>query len=145
MNQFMVIINELQFGEEVVGAREIVKLLFESKQWLFSPTTPRVKSLKKNDKFVVYAAGKGNRCFLGQFALSTAPETLQTVNPRLERLARLYSLSCNIEDDILWEKPKPIVDMLPRLLFIEDKKNYGLYLRHGLKEISQEDYQLILK
>lgn len=145
MNHFMVVINDLQLGEKIMGAREIVKLLFDNKQWLFSPATPKVKSLRRNDRLVVYAAGKGNRCFLGEFTLSTAPETLQTLNPKLENLARLYSLTCNMKDEILWEKPKPIVDMLPRLSFIEDKRNYGLYLRQGLKEISQEDYQSIVK
>ncbi len=140
---YMVIINNLQFGEKVTDAREIVRLLFENKIWLFSPFTPKVNSLRACDRLLVYAAGKGNRCFLGESTLVEPPKALHTVPKQLKNLATIYSLGSGITDEILWPDVKPIMDLLPKLSFVKDKKNYGLYLRQGLRELSEEDYIVI--
>lgn len=124
-------------------APEIVKVLMETKLWLFSQGTAKVKWLRAGDKFVVYAAGKGNRCFLGRFTLKTAPKALASIPEGLESLARLFTLGCKIEEAVFWVEPKPIAGLLPNLSFIYDKKNYGLYLRQGVRELSKDDYNVI--
>lgn len=62
---YMVIINDLQVGDAVLSAQDIVATLLKHEKWLFSRGTANVKSLKTGDRVVVYAAGKGNRCFVG--------------------------------------------------------------------------------
>jgi hypothetical protein len=142
---FMVVINNLQFGDEMIDAGTIVEMLFENSQWLFAPTTPRIRSLNTGDRVVVYAAGRNNRCFRGTFTIASKPAELECLPDEMGQLARLYSLACQIKDGELWRVPKPIKELLPELSFIKDKKNYGLYLRRGLREISKRDYEVITR
>ena len=141
---YLAIINNLQTKGELLDAVTIAKLLFSHSKWLFSPNTPMVRRLQKGDQLVVYAAGRNNRCFLGYFTLASEARILEHVPDALEPLVNLYFLSCQIENATLWTKPKPIIEFLPNLSFVKDKKNYGLYLRQGLREIAKSDYEVII-
>ncbi len=141
---FMVIINNLEIGDEVLTAPKIACSLLDQGIWLFSPHTGKVKTLQAGDKIVIYAAGRGNRFFLGSFALKTKPELSESHPAGLERLVKLFSLRSEIREVSRWAEPKPMADLLENLSFIKDKKNYGLYLRQGLRELSKEDYLAIV-
>lgn len=141
---FMVILNNLQINSDILQPQKIAKLLFEKQLWLFSPHTAKVKSLRAGDYMVVYLAGKGNRIFIGKFRLGSKPKPFNHISPELKELAGYYSLVVPISDIVLWNEPKPIIDLLPKLSFIVDKKNYGLYLRQGLRQIPQQDFEAII-
>lgn len=142
---YMVILNNLRVGDDVINAKDIANLLSKHNLWLFSPHTAKVRSLKAGDALLVYLAGKSNRVFVGTFKLNSKPAPLEEATPdELKPLAKYYSLAAPIEDVILWEKPKPIVELLPRLSFITDKKNYGLHLRQGLRQIPEEDFEVVV-
>ncbi len=141
----MVIINDLQVGDAVLSAQDIVATLLKHEKWLFSRGTAKVRYLKAGDRVVVYAAGKGNRCFVGNFTLKTMPiEEDNDHSTELKSLLRYFPLSCQIKEASLWAKSLPIKDILDDLSFIGDKKNYGLYLRQGMRELSEGDYAVIV-
>lgn len=141
---YMVIINDMQIGDTLLSARDIATTLFNHETWLFSRGTARVKYLKPGDRVLVYAAGKGNRCFMGNFTLKTTPSEEDTDHPKeLKSLRKYFPLSCHIKDASLWTESLPIKDILDDLSFIGDKKNYGLYLRQGMRELSDRDYGVI--
>jgi len=142
MKHYIVIINDLEIRDEIFSAREIIEELFQKQTWLFSKRTPKLKTLAIGDQVVVYAAGKNNRCFMGTFTLSSLPALAENNSMPL---VRLYPLECKISKASLWKEPKPIKELLPQLSFIVDKKNYGLYLRQGLREIPQSDFEEIVR
>ncbi|NLJ80659.1 MAG: hypothetical protein GX335_06525 [Firmicutes bacterium] len=141
---FMVIINNIEFENEVLTAPKIAYSLLDQGIWLFSSHTAKVKTLEAGDKIVIYAAGRGNRFFLGSFALKTKPEPSECGPAGLERLVKLFALRSEIKEISRWAEPKPMADLLENLSFIKDKRNYGLYLRQGLRVLSEEDYQVIV-
>lgn len=142
---YMVIINDFQIGDTVFSAKDIVATLFKHRQWLFSPRTAKISRLKPGDKVIVYAAGKGNRCFIGSFCLESVPD-VEEADGSLEliHLKKYFPLSCRIKNILIWSKPVAIKDVLDDLSFIGDKKNYGLYLRQGMRELSEQDYSVIV-
>lgn len=141
---YMVIINNMQMGNVSLEAMDIVVTLFDAATWLFSPRTAKVQSLVPGDKFVVYMAGQQNKCFVGTFTLETAPTEFNSNPEGLENLLKYFSLSSKIKDVSLWPTPVPIRSILVDLTFIVDKKNYGLYLRQGIRQLSEADFDIIV-
>lgn len=142
---YMVIINNLQVGDMLLSAQDIAATLIKHNIWLFSRGTAKVRYLKADDRVVVYAAGKGNRCFVGNFTLKTMPiEEDNDHSTELKSLLRYFPLSCQIKESSLWAKSLSIKDRLDDLSFIGDKQNYGLYLRQGMRELSEGDYAVIV-
>ena len=146
-NYYMVIVNNLRFGEEQLEASQIVEALFAERTWLFAQSTPGVESLQSGDKVVICGTSNGKGYFLGSFTLKTSPQprTHAASSNIVNRLSQLFSLSCEITDEVLWENHKSIVDLLPNFSFLEDKEYYPLYLRQGLRQLSQSDYEQITK
>ena len=146
-NYYIVIVNNLRFGEEQLEASQIVEALFAERTWLFAQSTPGVESLQSGDKVVICGTSNGKGYFLGSFTLKTSPQprTHAASSNIVNRLSQLFSLSCEITDEVLWENHKSIVDLLPNFSFLEDKEYYPLYLRQGLRQLSQSDYEQITK
>lgn len=93
---------------------------------------------------LVYAAGKGNQCFVASFTVASKPEQWASPRAGLEDLMKYFPIGCDIKEAALWKAPVPMVDVVNELGFIGDKKNHGLYLRQGAKLLTRKDVDVIL-
>lgn len=49
----------------------------------------------------------------------------------------------DLEDVELWANPKPAKDLVPNLMFIQNKDYWGTYLQGGVRAITPEDFLVI--
>jgi predicted RNA-binding protein len=144
---YIFIINNIEIGNKIIKAEEILDTLLNKKIWLFNTFSPNFKKIKKDDKILVYIAGKNRRYFVGGFTITgemVKHENESPTNHVEKMLFNLFEYSINIEKIIMFTKPINILDIKERLHFIKDKKNYGLYFRLATKLIDQRDYEFII-
>lgn len=138
------IINNFELGDSIYSAEEIKNYLLEKNIWAFSISAPNLKLFSEGDKVTVYLAGKGNRCFAADFTISSQPYNAEKNAHDTDWLA-MFPIRIKIQDINKWTKPVPVRDVIDKLDFIQDKKNYGLYFRQSTKIIKEKDYYTIVQ
>lgn len=136
-------INNIELGENFVGAGNIADYLLSKNLWAFSATAPNLKYFNEGDRAVVYLAGKENRFFTADFAIVSKPYEAEKNSQEPDWLA-MFPNRVKIENINIWKEPLPIRDVIDKLDFIKDKKNYGLYFRQSTKIIEEKDFYTIV-
>lgn len=140
---YLFIINNIDLGKESLSTNEITEYLLEKELWAFTPTAPRIKSLKPLDEVIIYLAGKGNRCFVGQFTILTEPNMVERIDDEPDWL-EMFPYRVKVGDTSIWAEPLSIKKVVNDLDFITDKKNYGLFFRQSVKMLTEKDYNTII-
>jgi predicted RNA-binding protein len=140
---YIFIINNIELGESVWMAEKIMEFLLENNKWAFSSSAPHLKHLHKDDRVVVYLAGKGNRFFAADFTIASKPYEAK-LDPNEQDWLAIFPIRIEIKNIKLWAERLPIGDVIAQLDFINDKKNYGLYFRQSTKSIDEKDFSLIV-
>jgi predicted RNA-binding protein len=139
---FIFILNDLDLGEVKIPARDIMEQLLNDKIWVFSKHAPNLGKIVPGSKVIVYLAGRDNRIFVSSFKADNSPNIADS-EIKSEDWMKFFPLKMQISDIEIWDKFLPIKEVIDELHFITDKKNYGLFLRQGVKRISEEDFKLI--
>lgn len=139
---YIIFINNIKFGEILCKAQEIMEYLLEKKIWAFSSNAANQKYLDKDDRAVVYLAGKGNRYFAADFTIASKSYEVKLDSNEQDWLA-MFPIRIEIDNINIWAERLPIEDVIAQLNFIKDKKNYGLYFRQATKVIDEKDFSLI--
>lgn len=140
---YIFFINSIEFGEQVWSAKDIMNFLLGNNIWAFSSNAPNLRNLNEGDKVVIYLAGKGNRAFAADFAISSKPYEVEP-EPNDPDWLDMFSIRIDVKDVRLWVKQVPIGNIIEYLDFIKDKKNYGLYFRQSTRVIDEKDFMIII-
>ena len=133
------------------GWNEKDKLLLKQQLkfgWDIGNTTPNRSVIQKGDKALLYISGKNAQIFVGEIELNSE------VYAPTEKLRRKYFtlplvMSSEYWVDVakfsFWDDPIPIRKVLPKLSFVKNKNNFGVYLLGGVTHIPENDYNQVLK
>ena len=140
---YIFFINNIELGERLWTAEEIMKSLLENGKWAFSSGAANLKHFDEGDRVVVYLAGRGNRLFAADFTIASKPFEAKS-EPNDHEWLVMFPITIEIKNIKIWSKRLPIVEVLAQLNFIKDKKNYGLYFRQSTRVIEKKDFYIIL-
>jgi len=140
---YIFFINNIELGEQVWIAKDIMNFLLEKKLWAFSTNAPNLKYLSEGDRVVIYLAGKGNRFFNADFTIANKPNEVKP-EPNEPDWLTMFPIRIDINNIRLWAEQLPISDVISQLEFIKDKKNYGLYFRQSTRVIEESDFSIIV-
>jgi len=141
---YIFFINNIGLGESIYLAKEIMNYLLAQNQWAFTINAPNIRYFGEGDRVVIYLAGKGNRFFAADFTISSKPYEAEENTHDPDWLA-MFPIRVEIQNINQWKEPLPVNDVIDKLSFIQDKKNYGLYFRHSTKLIGEKDYYTIVQ
>jgi hypothetical protein len=98
-------------------------------------------SLRKGDQ-VAYYIGLPAKAFAGCAVL--ASDSLKLSDEERERVSHGKSfyraeVGVRLDQIQIWDRPRPIENVLPQLAFIENKAAWFAYLQGGIRRIAEED------
>lgn len=70
---------------------------------------------------------------------------MENVPSSLRPMNVLFPFVAKIEGIEWWRNPLPIHDVKNELEFITDKNNFGLFLRLGVRYLTEKDYRTIVE
>lgn len=104
------------------------------KKWPIFHYTGNRKQIHSGDKVIFYKAGIEGKTLLGTAKISS--ELLNDENQQDYFVA--------LDEIKVWKKPVKIKNLVDSLEFIGDKVQWGRYLQGGIREISENDYGIIV-
>jgi predicted RNA-binding protein len=140
---YIFVINNIIHIDKVWETDDIMNYLFEKQIWVFLPSAPNLKKIKPRDNVLLYMAGEGKRCFVANFVVLSEPFKIKFQKDFPDWLNN-FEIGIKIGNINCWKKVLPIKDVLDKLSFAIDKKNYGLYFRYAPRIISEGDYDTVL-
>jgi restriction system protein len=114
--------------------------------WGIGEKTPNRKNLKNGDK-VVYYQGIPVKGFSGIATLaSSCFELKETDKKKFSHEKSFYSTPYGVllEEIKIWSKPKLAEELISQLTFIENKEFWFSYFQGGVRQISEDDYRIII-
>jgi len=137
---------DVDLQESKLSALEIVKILLDNGFWAFSGSAPVKEKLAVGDKILFYVGGRGRHYFI---ANGLVKSTVNNANDEQKVILNslgiaFFSKVVSIGEIEWFGTPIELIPLKERLSFIADKKNYGLSLRLPLREITEEDYKMII-
>jgi predicted RNA-binding protein len=146
ITNYLIVVNDVALESDLISGARIVDFLISRRVWIFPPYAAHLKRFKIGDRLIIYLASK-SRAFVAEGRVASIPAALQ--GDLLEGVRELQLLwfdrFVKLERVRKFPQPRPIRELVPRLRFIRDKKNYGLSLRQGVRRIDERDARLILE
>ncbi len=145
-NYYLLSVESLETDTGRLETGEVLQAFFDEKIWLFKEKTPSVEALSRGDKLLVYGLLAEGRAILGRFTLRTEPRLRQEALFGIEgRLKKRFLLGAEITDALIWESPKPLSELEPQLAIFAADELSPFYLNQGLREITKQDFQRIIR
>lgn len=146
---FIFIANDISIiADKKISAIDIKDKLLKHGFWSFSETAPLRAKLREGDRVLVYLAGPGRREFVAVATIATNAEELVSGSEEKKILSGLgigfLKYKVQLKDVLNFPSAIKIAQLIDKLNFIVDKKNYGLHLRLPIVRINSTDFELIL-
>jgi hypothetical protein len=129
-----------------IPASHIFDRLVRLSKWFLSQYTPFRDAYQPGDRVLFYLAGARHRFFAGHATIAGTP--VPTAKAEAAALAELglfgYDRSLPLTGLALFSRRHPMRELVDRLEFIKDKRNYGLNLRQGAIRVSPKDYAYVV-
>jgi hypothetical protein len=142
---YLIVVNDVTSDSQVTKAKEIVEFLLGKGIWIFHDLAPHMKKFVLADRLIIYTAGS-SRTFVAE--VRVASEVLPLDGKLKQEVATLgltwFTKYVRVTQIHFLNPPRPIQNLLPRLGFVTDKKNYGLFLRQGVRKLDSRDVRVIL-
>jgi len=127
--------------------QEVLDQRLKAQFWGLGEKTPNRKSLEKGDEVVFYV-GNPVKGFAASAHL--ASPSFQPAGEELENLAHgtnYYRASYGVRLDQIsvWERPRPVDEVVASLDFVENKEFWMTYFQGGLRQIAEKDYRTICR
>jgi hypothetical protein len=105
---------------------------FTSEKWPFFFNTKNAGNLKKGDRVIFYHGGPGNHKFIANAKISSITNTSKTREIGIVEISK-------------WKNPIDITEIFEELEIIKNPKCYGVYLAGGIKNLSPNDFESIMR
>lgn len=147
---YIFIANDISMLEDrKISAVDIKDTLLKQGFWSFTETAPLRAKLKEGDRVLIYLAGPGRREFVAVATIASTAEELENGSEEKKVLSRLgisfLKYKVQLKDIVNFSNAIKIKNLIDKLNFVVDKKNYGLHLRLPIVRINMTDFELILK
>lgn len=146
MNYWIFTVKQRKNDNNLVEAETILKQRLSDKFWGLGEKTPNRRALKKGDQIVFYV-GMPQMTFSAIATLdSDSFQLTQKQNQEYSHGMVLYENDYGVKlDNIqLLEPPRFVKDILGSIKFIENKENWGAYFQGGVRQLSEDDYRVII-
>ncbi|HET9135569.1 MAG TPA: hypothetical protein VFO76_02940 [Candidatus Kapabacteria bacterium] len=133
-------------GDNIINPMYTYDTRMNDAFWGLGESTPNRKLLREND-FVIFYVGTPDKIFAGSAKLDSDSFELTSDQTRdLSHGEEFFTTQYGVKlkDIQRWIPAKPITNYIPSLNFIENKQNWGVYFQGGVRQISQDDYELIV-
>jgi len=149
INYYIFIANDITLNDDqTVSVEVIFDALLTKGFWAFTESAPLHSKLKPGDYVVFYAAGRKRHHFSAHARIKECSKKISDGSIEKNVLSGLginfMRHSVVLREIEYLNPPVSIVDLKPKLIFIKDKKNYGLHLRLPVVNISSRDYKRII-
>jgi len=146
MNYWIFTVTGHRVDDETLTAEEIFGQRMNDRFWGIGEKTPNRKNLDKSDK-VVYYVGRPRKVFAGTAILASSCFKLsQSQREEYAHGKQFYTTEYGVllEDIRIWDNPKSVEELVPRLRFIENKQFWFSYFQGGVRQITEEDFGTII-
>lgn len=146
MNYWIFTVTGHKDGRDIYKPEEIFSLRMKDQFWGIGEKTPNRNNIKKGDK-VVYYLGLPIKGFCGVATLASSSfELNEKHKEKFGHGKNFYKPPYGVllEEVETWNKPKHAETLIPLLSFIENKEYWFSYFQGGVRQISEEDYQVII-
>ena len=143
---YLVVVNDISLSGRTVWAEEIWRFLFSQGVWIFAENAPGLRHFRIGDTLIIYLAGNaGGHAFVGEAQIASDVVTLEDDLRKkvTEKGLTWFTKAVAIKNVKAYSPTRPIQPVLSKLSFIKDKKNYGLSLRQGVRQLSDRDAKII--
>ena len=147
MTNWMFIVTGRKYDGETFPADQIFGIRFEDKFWGLGAKTPNRKNLKKGDRVVFYM-GLPHKNFVGAATLASGSyELSRSEREKFSHNKDFYRSDFGVllEDTTVWERATPVESLVPDLEFIDNKEYWYAYFQGGVRELSDQDFNLVLE
>lgn len=146
MNYWIFIVTEKKIDNKTYKAEEIFNQRMKDKFWGIGEKTPNRIFLKKEDK-IIYYIGLPKIVFAGTSKLASNCFNLDTSDKeKYSHRKEVYKTDYGVLlDEIdIWDDPKSVKELVPKLKFIENKEYWYSYFQGGVRSITEEDCGIII-
>ena len=96
------------------------------------------------DRVAFFRGGEDGNVFTGTAKLASDPSSpSREVKRYVVDMPDKMVKEVRLEEVRLFDKPKPIADLVDKLSFIKKKERWQAYFQGGLVQISEQDYNVI--
>ena len=148
MNYWIFSVKQKWEGERLYKAEEIYRQRMQDQFWGISLHTPNRSNFATNDKVIFYL-GAPDMQLAGTAAIRgiLTPKNQSEFENLAHGTSEVYRYNTGVwlEDIQIWDEQQDFNALIHELSFIENKKNWGIYLQGGVTRIPKEDYIFILQ
>ena len=145
MSNWIFTVTQHKVDGELLLAEDILNQRMADQFWGLGEKTPNRRSLKKGD-LVVFYVGLPRKVFAASAQLdSDSFELNKEQKENYGHSKKFYSpdygvMLTNVQ---IWKTAHFVEDLVPNLVFIENKENWFAYFQGGVRQVSEEDYRTI--
>jgi hypothetical protein len=146
MNYWIFTVTSQKSDGRTFSPQEILNQRMKDRFWGLGDRTPNRKNLEKGDHVVFYIGNPvkafGALACLATSAFELSEDEKQEVSHGLKLYRPPYGV--RLQDVELWDRLRPVEDLLPGLEFIENKEFWGPYFQGGVRLLSEKDFRTIV-
>lgn len=148
MNYILIGSDSFNTSGQIIHAFDICQARIKNKIWPLYESTSYSKSIKKNDNFLVYVAGKykHKHNFIMKFnCLEIKNQNFKKIDQEILNLTNPLPFKEIIFDQAISTKFVYIKDFLDELDFTKNRKSnkWGSIMMGGVKKINDDDYKFL--
>ena len=144
---WILIVKDHQYQGRRIPALEVLRNRVENRFWSLSKRAPNIKRIREGDKVVFYVASSEVKGFAGTGVVASNPHPM-TPEQKFHAFgtpSEAFDYSIELENPVLWPEVKEVEPLIGKLSFIKSKRRWGSAFRGGIKRITEEDYNIIVK
>ncbi len=145
MTSYLIVVNDIRHDHELLRSEAIIDFLLSREIWVFPSYAPHLKRLHPGDRLLVYLAAKVRGFIAEAYLASNAAHLEGELLSMIKELGlSWFDYFVHLQSIKMFPRVKSIAPLIPKLKFISDKKNYGLFLRQGVRRLDEHDARVIL-
>lgn len=145
MNNWIFVVTQHKVDSEIFTADSILKQRMDDKFWGLGEKTPNRRALQKSDQIVFYV-GNPRKVFAAQATLASDSFKLsKDQQAKFGHNKKFYQTEYGVllDNFQVWDSPRRVEDLAPKLKFIENKENWFAYFQGGVRQVSEDDFRTI--
>lgn len=147
---FIFLTNDVPRSPDLTSlAAPIANELLNDGFWAFTDQAPVKSKLQPGDQVLIYLAGPLRRYFMASAVVDSKLEYFEkdsSCSQLLDKFGLPFMRTGIRLGDVSWfVRPGPIRELILKLTFIRDKKNYGRHLRLPVARIPEHNFYSLSK
>lgn len=147
MSYWLFVVTSQKADGQVFEADEILRQRLSDQFWGLGEKTPNRRALRQGDQVVFYV-GKPYMAFsataiLASDSFALTPDQKREYSHGKAMYTTDYGVRLANVSEL--DSPKLVKDLAPSLSFIENTLNWGAYFQGGVRQLSEDDFRVIVE